>query len=260
MDLSCLPVPDGPPPENPARPAILPLPGPVAAPAAIMGGRNGVANFINTHFQGRLNTRSGLVNQMSISRWLRGQFLPGPCREFFPPPDGAGRFSVAAVSAWVDKYLLAAPSPSASAAPLPQEFAPAPDIPDTDEEIKREKLRRLKLENDLYEQETDRKYVLFADSVTAIQQFAVSIRHDVIELVQRQLPADLLDLVDRGLSPTEILEAMRPIWPNRLDELFARFQSYANSHLPAEPPPDPRALHSPAHRPQPINLNPPSVS
>lgn len=76
--------------------------------AEIYGGQQGVANWLNLNFQGRINTESGFVNAMAISRWLQMQNLPSGCKTGFPPPHGSGRFYKAQVRAWAERWIVRA--------------------------------------------------------------------------------------------------------------------------------------------------------
>ena len=66
----------------------------------ISGGVRGVANHIRNNFPGVI------CDHMSISRWLRGEYLPPGCKENFPPADEGNRYKAALVKVWVEKYLV----------------------------------------------------------------------------------------------------------------------------------------------------------
>lgn len=66
----------------------------------LSGGVRGVANYIRNNFAGVI------CDHMSISRWLRGEYLPPGCRENFPPADAGNRYKRDLVDAWVARYLV----------------------------------------------------------------------------------------------------------------------------------------------------------
>jgi hypothetical protein len=221
-----------------------------AGPDAIMGGRKGVASFINLAFQGRLNTRSAFVNQMSISRWLRGEFLPRQCRELFPPPDGAGRFSKAKVSAWVEKYLLT-PSPT-----IESDVAVIPDMTDYDQEFRKERALKARREREEYEKAHDGKWMLCSDAQDSLTRILGISWPRFWRMVEFELIAGLADAVRRGLTPAQLVEDARSRHQAAIDAFAKYMQDLANQPMPdvavdaadvaANAQPQPAAFQQPA--------------
>ena len=155
---------------------------------AIVGGRKGVASFINLTFQGRIGTRSGFVNQMTVSRWLCGQLLPNGCREFFPPPDGAGRFSKAAVRLWVESYLLKEPDAA--------DLAVLGDDTDWDTECKRERALLARRMREQYEKAASNLYGLRSDHISEMQQVLAAVWSRFWNCVEVDVPDQVARMVN----------------------------------------------------------------
>jgi hypothetical protein len=216
-----------------------------------MGGRKGVASFINLAYQGRINTRSDFVNQMTISRWLRGEFLPRQCHELFPPPDGAGRFSKAKVCAWVEKYLLG-PSPG-----IEPDMAAIPDMTDYDQELKKEKALKARREREEYEKAHDGKWMLRSDAHDTITSLMGMIWPRFWRMVEFELIAGLADAVRRGLTPAQLVDDARSRHQAAIDAFAKYMQDLAKQPMP-DPAPAPVAADAQTEPPGPLQPAPPA--
>jgi len=116
----------------------------------ILGGLDGAADFINLEY----GERGIHVNQMDISRWQTGKFLPSlakTTKESFPASHRSGRRSKALVRTWVEKYLL----PTAGQDGGETSIAPI----DYEREQKRINFERSRDEFDLWKQRTSGKFM-----------------------------------------------------------------------------------------------------
>lgn len=128
----------------------------------LMGGQEGAAKYINLKYAGRITTSvtpSGVVNKMHISRWSSGKYLPANCKEFFPASHNSGRYSKAAINAWVEKFLVVQGEQSV----LPG--AASVELLDFDAELKKIRLEREREEFAVWQKSNSDK---FWDAVTVL--------------------------------------------------------------------------------------------
>jgi hypothetical protein len=210
--------------------------------------------FINVAYQGRINTPSGFVNQMSVTRWLRGDFLPSRCQEFFPPPDGAGRFSQAAVALWVKKWLLRPSSP------MQPGGAVNAFMTDYGEELKKERALMARREREEYEKTHDEKWMLVVDHDASLRYALAFVWSETIRKLEVDLPVALDAMEKKGQSAKELVEYARVWGREAIDGLQRAFTRFAKGltepeigaptppqQEPAAPPPQPgQGVQTPA--------------